>query len=217
MAIVFDRYPLILDAVETSLRRCGVMIAATTTTHQEALELLEEHDPDLLVAGIEGSREAEGVIGLVREAMAARPDLKVIVLSSSGDTDVVHEVFEAGAAAFIGQNGSQDDIEFAIRQTYEQSIYFASRGTPITAWTSSKSAPTLTKRELEILRLVYRGLSNAEVGRALRVTEQTVKFHLSQVFRKLDVSNRTGASYRARQLNLFRDEEPDVEASATMQ
>ena len=61
------------------------------------------------------------------------------------------------------------------------------------------------------MRLVAKGLSNAEVGRTLLVTEQTVKFHLSNIFRKLNVSNRTQATRRAEMMNLL-DESQDVQA-----
>jgi DNA-binding NarL/FixJ family response regulator len=214
VAIVFDRYPLFLDAVETILRGTGITIAAKTTTADEALELIAEHDADLLVAGIEGASEAEDVIALVREADARRPGLKAIVLSASAEAGLVGDAFDAGAAAFVARNGSADDVEFAIRQTYEPSIHFAPRRTPSGARSADGSGPGMTERELEILQLVSRGLSNAEVGRKLWVTEQTVKFHLSNIFRKLDVSNRTQASRRAQQLNLLSDDGPDDVALA---
>jgi DNA-binding CsgD family transcriptional regulator len=67
--------------------------------------------------------------------------------------------------------------------------------------------PDLTRRELEILRLVAEGLSNAELAKMLWVTEQTVKFHLSNIYRKLNVSNRTEAS-RWAQLNGLLPAEP---------
>ena len=65
------------------------------------------------------------------------------------------------------------------------------------------------------MRLVAKGLSNAEVGRTLLVTEQTVKFHLSNIFRKMNVSNRTQATRRAEMMNLL-DEAPDVQAQALL-
>jgi DNA-binding CsgD family transcriptional regulator len=66
--------------------------------------------------------------------------------------------------------------------------------------------PDLTRRELEILKLVAEGLSNAELARMLWVTEQTVKFHLSNIYRKLNVSNRTEASRWAQLHDLLPEE-----------
>jgi DNA-binding CsgD family transcriptional regulator len=70
----------------------------------------------------------------------------------------------------------------------------------------------LTEREREILQLVSDGESNADVARKLWITEQTVKFHLSNVYRKLDVSNRTQASRRAQQLKLVKLDDARAEA-----
>jgi DNA-binding CsgD family transcriptional regulator len=83
-----------------------------------------------------------------------------------------------------------------IRQAFEASIYLAHSATaparpgPV----ASEVAPELTRREMEILRLVAEGHSNSQLARMLWVTEQTVKFHLSNIYRKLDVANRTEAS-----------------------
>ena len=63
----------------------------------------------------------------------------------------------------------------------------------------------LTPRELEILTLTSQGLSNAEMGKVLWVTEQTIKFHLSNIYRKIGVANRTGASRWAQQQGLLED------------
>ena len=115
----------------------------------------------------------------------------------------------------MSSNGSHDDVGFAIRQTYEPSIHFAPlRKAARRSEVDSKT--TLTRRELEILKLVAEGHSNGDVAAALWVTEQTVKFHLSNVFRKLGVSNRTHATRKAHQLGLVADDESDVQASALL-
>jgi DNA-binding NarL/FixJ family response regulator len=215
VAVVFDRYRLFLDAVESTLQGPGVTIAGKATRPDDTLELIEKHDPDLLIVGLADASDVAIATQLVREAVQRRPELKVIVLATGADIDVAGEIFEAGAAAFVSRNGSNDDVGFAIRQTYEPSIHFAPlRKAAAKRGASPAPKTTLTRRELEILQLVAQGQSNAEVAAALWVTEQTVKFHLSNVFRKLGVSNRTHATRKAHQLGLVSDEESDVEASA---
>ena len=214
VAVVFDRSRLFLDAVETILRT-RLTIAAKATTTGDAVELIETHGADLLIAGIEAPSDPQEVIGLVREAVARHPDLKVIVLSSSSDARLLADSFDAGVAAFIAHNATPEDIALAIRQTSDPSIHFAPRELPISTPEVHIEADTsLTDREIETLRLVARGLSNGEVAGSLWVTEQTVKFHLSNIFRKLGVSNRTQAARRAQLMNLLEDEEADVHASA---
>ena len=89
-----------------------------------------------------------------------------------------------------------DDLASAIRQAFDHSIYLARghNGKRQRARESIEEAWGLTRRELEILTLVAEGHSNAQLARMLWVTEQTVKFHLSNIYRKLNVANRTEAS-----------------------
>ena len=109
----------------------------------------------------------------------------------------VEAAFAAGAAAYVLKSADPDDLRSAIRQAFAHSVYLP--GSRTAAAVQSTNAPTedlpdLTRRELEILQLVAEGHSNTQLAKMLWVTEQTVKFHLSNVYRKLDVANRTEAS-----------------------
>jgi DNA-binding NarL/FixJ family response regulator len=109
----------------------------------------------------------------------------------------IDAALQAGASAYVVKSAHPDDFASAIRQTFSHSVYFAnarrSNGDKPDANVSADHAD-LTKREREILRLAAEGHSNAQLARMLWVTEQTVKFHLSNVYRKLNVSNRTEAA-----------------------
>jgi DNA-binding NarL/FixJ family response regulator len=212
VAVLFNSYPLLLDVLEPTLRG-RIEIAGRATTTSEAARLIDLHEPDLLVAGVEAAGDPEDVFRLVREARE-KHGLKVIAFSSSADSRLLADAFDAGVSALIAPNGSPDDIAVAIRQTTDPSIHFAPTRLPAPEPRSAiENGVPLTDREIETVRLVAKGLSNAEVGRTLLVTEQTVKFHLSNIFRKLNVSNRTQATRRAEMMNLL-DESPDVQAQA---
>lgn len=201
-----------LDVLEPPLRG-RTRIAGRATSVAEAARLIERHEPDLLIAGIDAA-ESEEVFVLVRETLEKRPELKVIAFSSSSDLRLVTEAFAAGVDALITPNASPADIGLAIRQATDPSIHFAPARLPAPKQKAAGAREAeLTGREIETVRLVAKGLSNAEVGRTLRVTEQTVKFHLSNIFKKLNVSNRTQATRRAELMNLL-DESADVQAQA---
>jgi DNA-binding NarL/FixJ family response regulator len=192
--VLVDEHPLWLDAVEQVLRQVPVQVTGKASSLEEGTLLLSELKPDLLVAEIASLEgQAKGIEWLL-EVKKQFPDLKVIVLSMSNDPAVIQAAFSAGAVAFVVKRAHPDDLTVAVRQAYEHSIYLP--GFP----TGNGSVPApvvdtdLTRRELEILRLVAEGHSNAELARMLWVTEQTVKFHLSNIYRKLGVSNRTEAS-----------------------
>ena len=212
VAVLFNSYPLLLDVLEPSLRG-EIEIAGRATTTSEAARLVGAHKPDLLIAGVEAQARPDEVFELVRGSLATIPSLKVIAFSSSSDRTLLAQAFDAGVSALIAPNAAPEDIAVAIRQATDPSIHFAPTTLPVpkAAPRAMDEDPGLTDREIETVRLVAKGLSNAEVGRTLLVTEQTVKFHLSNIFRKLNVSNRTQATRRAEMMNLL-DENQDVQA-----
>jgi two-component system response regulator DevR len=195
-AVLVDQHPLWLDTVAQVVGRVNVEVVARATSSTEALGVLNELSPDLLITGVKmGDGEVDGIT-LLRQARERNPGLRVIVLSMYEDSAHIDAAFAAGAAAYVLKTAHPDDLTSAIRQAFDHSIYLAG-ARPVAAPAASppiEDSPGLTRREMEILQLVAEGHSNAELARMLWVTEQTVKFHLSNIYRKLDVSNRTEAS-----------------------
>lgn len=192
-AVVLDPHPLWLDALEVVLARVGATVVAKTTSAREALVAIERHRPQLLTLELDGQPGEPTGLDVLRRAKEVVPSLRAIVLSAHHDTDHIDAALAAGAAAYVVKTAHPDDVASAVRQAFDHSVYLA--GTPSPPPRSATAPPGgLTRRELEILRLVAEGHSNAQLARMLWVTEQTVKFHLSNVYRKLEVSNRTEAS-----------------------
>ncbi len=170
---------------------------------EDAVAMIDEHRPDLFIAGIDPSMA--GQLDCVRRASQNHPGLRSVVLADNTDLEAVDAAFAAGACVYCVKTAEQDDLASAIRQALEQSIYLA---TSVATGLAPKpmdieplaESHDLTRRELEILCLVAEGHSNSQLAAMLWVTEQTVKFHLSNIYRKLDVANRTEAS-RWAQLN----------------
>jgi DNA-binding NarL/FixJ family response regulator len=191
-AIILDQDPIYLEVVEQALKRLEIRVVGKATMPERALALAVERTPDLLVADIAtGDSEIEG-IACLRQAHQHVPHLKIIVLSASDDRDRMAAAFVAGASAYVFKRSHPDDFVAAIRQLFEHSIFFAHDRVRMTH--DQQVWPPLTRRETEILQFVAEGKSNPEVARKLWVTDQTVKFHLSNIYRKLGVSNRTAAA-----------------------
>ena len=191
-AIILDQDPLYLEAVEQALRRLEIRVVGKATMPKRALALAVERKPDLLVADIEtGDSEIEG-IACLRQAREHVPHLKIIVLSASDNRDRMAAAFVAGASAYVYKRSHPDDFVAAIRQLFEHSIFFARDR--LGATHDRQVWLPLTRRETEIIQLVAEGKSNPEVARTLWIQEETVKFHLSNIYRKLGVSNRTAAA-----------------------
>ena len=195
-AVLVDPYPLWLDAVENVLAKNAVTVVGRTSNVERALALCEELRPGILVA-----EPSAGGIACIREACTRVSGLKAIALASSDDPTQVQAAFAAGAVAYVVKTAHSDDVAVAIRQTFSPSLFLpgvtptpSTNGNGHVAADAHPAVETLTKREREILQLVAEGHSNSQLARMLWVTEQTVKFHLSNIYRKLDVANRTEAS-----------------------
>ena len=206
-AFVVDSQPLWLEALERVLVSTGVEVVGTASTLDEALLLIDEAQPHLLIGELSGSATPEEGSGWLRAVRERQPDLKTIVVSSRQEPEDVEAAFAAGAAAYVFKTAEAGDVALAIRQTYESSVFFArsdylSRNGAARV-NGNGHSHDLTQREVEILLLVAEGHTNRAIARMLWVTEQTVKFHLSNIYRKLRVSNRTEASRWAQMNDLL--------------
>jgi DNA-binding NarL/FixJ family response regulator len=196
-AVILDRHPLWLDAMDKLVKGVGVDVVGRATDGDEAVALIEEHRPDVFIAGIDPASGDQ--VACVRRALESHPGLKSVVVADNTDPEAISAAFAAGATIYCVKTAQQEDLASAIRQAFDRSIYIATKGSrdvgpPSTSAEVQPAEHDLTRRELEILQLVAEGHSNSQLARMLWVTEQTVKFHLSNIYRKLDVANRTEAS-----------------------
>ena len=204
--VVLDPHPIWLDAIEMVLERIGANVLLKTTSSDDALATIERSQPQLLILELDSQPGEPDGFEVMRRAKTLAPALRSIVLSAHHDTAHIDAALAVGAAAYVVKTAQPADVAAAVRQAFDHSVYLAGGPRPIGKAPVSVAPPTakrpggLTRRELEILRLVAEGHSNSQLARMLWVTEQTVKFHLSNIYRKLGVSNRTEAS-RWAQLN----------------
>jgi len=189
-----------LDAVAELLRNGDIVVAAKTSPGPDALAALEEIRPDVLVTElVSRGGELDGP-AYIRDALARSPETKIVVLAAAADSATVHEVLLAGASAYVVKTARQEDLLAAVRQTFDGSVFMApaaflaTRAIRLAEPVDEAKLDRLTPREQEILRLLADGLTNVQLARMLWVSEQTIKFHLSNIYRKLGVTNRTEAS-----------------------
>lgn len=195
-AVILDPHPLWADAVERVLDSIGIRTAGKATFPDDAFLAVEEHDPDVFVAELASSGDRLGGLACVKRVRETMPGVRVIILSGFEDPHSIQAALDAGAAAYVVKTAHPDDLATAIRQAFDPSMYLAGGkvGRRSLLREANANASDLTRRELEILRLVAQGHSNGELAKMLWITEQTIKFHLSNIYRKLDVGNRTEAS-----------------------
>ena len=133
------------------------------------------------------------------------PDIKVAILSVSQEPDTIQSALKRGASAYIVKSVDPDDLAAALRQAIDGNVFTTAGVTEEPGQRAARDAG-LTERELMIVRAVARGLSNEAIAKELWVAEQTVKFHLTNIYRKLGVSNRTEAARYAFERGLVEHE-----------
>lgn len=189
---ISDDHPLLLVGIRGALEADGGFeVVGEARTCLELLPLVDRTRPDAVLVdftmpGLSGFE----CIDRIRERVGAA--VKIVVVASEDDPALIEAVFRHGASAYVVKTIAVRDLGGAIREALQGTAFHA-YGFP-----SLDDDPVhdagLSGRELEVLRGVSRGLSNREIGGELFVTEQTVKYHLTNVFRKLRVANRTEAA-----------------------
>jgi len=190
----------IVHAIRLALRySTGVSVFGVIDGQRSVRRAVREAQPDVVV--VDGLRDAQAGVDHLKEIREEAPNALVLLLSAPLDHPALHEVLEAGAIAMAAASRVGAPAAVPAPPLPERAPVAAAPTGPTIAPVPAPPEPVsatprspLTARELEILRAVAEGLTNARIGRQLWVTEQTVKFHLSNIYRKLGVSNRTEAS-----------------------
>jgi len=213
-AVLLDEHPIWLTALERVLEELGFEPIAKLKNPVEALEIVKRDRPDLFLLDIDTNGFQSDGLACLQEACQQVPSLKAVVVSASEDAARIDAAFAAGAVVYVLKRAEPGDLASAIRQVFARSLYLAGAATQPARTARADDAETagLTRREREILQLVAEGLTNGDVARKLWVTEQTVKFHLANIFRKLNVTNRTQASRWAHAHGLVSEEAADEPA-----
>ena len=190
--LVADDHPLMLAAVRRALDGTNDFeIAGEVSVGSHVVPAVNELRPDVVLLDVR-MPELDGITCL-RRLRKQDPDLAVVILSSYGDEEQINAARDAGARGYVVKTVAPVDLPTVIRSALESSTF--------TVWgvaSPEHKAPAgetlLSERESAVLEAVARGLSNREIGRQLWISEQTVKFHLRNVFRKLGVTSRTEAA-----------------------
>ena len=189
--LVADDHRLMVEGIRRALEGADeIEVVGEASTGSQVLPLVRRLRPDVVLLDMR-MPQMDGLTCL-DQLRKSFPDVKVIVLSVFSDPERIQAAFKHGASGYIVKSVNPLDLPAAIRQAVDGTVFHAI-GLPEVDERSLGKAAGLTERELSILKAVAQGLSNAAIGKELWVTEQTVKFHLTNIYRKLDVSNRTEA------------------------
>jgi DNA-binding NarL/FixJ family response regulator len=186
--IVAD-HSFVVQAIRLALRQtAGFQVVGFFDGRGSVRNALQELRPDVVL--VDDMQEADNALARLREIAEEAPQAKSMLLTLQMESEWLEQAFEAGAQAVVSKTVHPVSLGTLLREISHGNVVHRFEKRP--AAVVEDDCP-LTDRELEILRLVAEGHTNGRIARELWVTEQTVKFHLSNTYRKLGVANRTEA------------------------
>jgi len=201
--LIADDHPVVREGLRGMLAaEAGIDVVAEAASGDEAVVMAARHQPDVVLMDLRmpGGDGVQATAGIV----AALPGTRVIVLTTyESDADIVRAV-EAGATGYLLKDTPLPDLVTAIRAAARgETVLGPTVAGRLISHLRRPAVEPLSGRETEVLSLVARGETNAEIGRALFISEATVKTHLLRAFAKLGVSDRTAAVTRAIELGML--------------
>ncbi|MDX2163601.1 MAG: response regulator transcription factor [bacterium] len=200
--LIADDHALVRMGIRALLgTESGIVVAAEATDGEEAIRLAAAVQPDVILLDLV-MPQVDG-IEAIRRIVEAQPTARILVLTSFATDDKLFPAIKAGALGYLLKDSRPEDLIRAIRQVYqgESSLHPAiARRVLQELANPPKQTPTtdpLTARELEVLRLIARGLNNDEIARTLVISEPTTRTHVSNILSKLQLASRTQAALYA--------------------
>jgi DNA-binding NarL/FixJ family response regulator len=198
--LIADDHRLILDAVRLVLNDIDdIEVVGETTLGTQVLPLVGRTNPDVVLLDVHmPAMDGLSCLDLIRKR---HPDVCVVMLSGHDDSETIGAALARGAKSFIAKQIDPRDLPSALRLATQRTVY-----QPVVREEPEEPAETpravLTPSEQRVLEALARGLSNKEIAAELWLTQQTVKFHLTNIYRRLGVANRTEAVRHAYQHRL---------------
>jgi len=191
--LIADDHPLLLQAIRRTLEASeGIEVVGEARSGEELLAMVGRRNPHLVLLDL----RMPGIDGLecIAEIKRSWPDIKTVAISACEDRASIDAALVAGASAYMVKTVSPMDIPTVLRQASTGGIYHTPSAAPVPIHDQlAESGPCLTPRETAILRAIAGGLTTKAISQDLWLSEHTVKFHLTNIYRKLGVSNRSAA------------------------
>jgi DNA-binding NarL/FixJ family response regulator len=198
--VLADDHAVVRKGIREFLEEEGdiAVVAEAADGHQAAI-LVAEHQPDVAVLDIQ--MPIVGGIEATRRIKAAHPDVRVLILTAYDDDPYIFALLQAGASGYVLKTADSEELVQAVRAVHrgesaldpavaQKVVQQLTSGRPLGA---RASVEVLTEREIQVLRLTAKGLTNKAIGQTLGISDRTVQGHLANIYGKLEVSSRTEA------------------------
>ena len=198
--LIVDDHKIVREGIANIAKLESIEVVGEAGNKDEAIALLAATSPDVVTVDL--SLPDGSGLEIVRFARRNSQKIGIVVLSILDDDSNLIASMNAGASGFVSKTAGLEEILSAIYSAYRSPLSFTSKGL-VRAVNSRVFKGTLTTRELEIVAKLPTGLNGEELAKELFITESTLKTHLSSIYRKLQVRNRSGAVSEAKRRGLI--------------
>lgn len=206
--LIVDDHPLFLEALQRAIKSA---MPDATTAEADSIEAAKAElqgkarfDIVLLDLNMPGVRGFDGLL----ELRGLYPKVPIVVVSALEDPRIIHEAMSCGAAGYIAKSVNRDELASSLRVAMEGSVTLPKGYSPPEPAERSggksdlmQRLQTLTPKQLSVLKMLRQGLLNKQIAHELKIEETTVKAHVSEILRKLDVASRTQAVIEAQKID----------------
>ena len=206
--LIVDDHPLFIEAlqraIKTAIPHATTVEASSIQSAKSELQGRTRFDLVLLDLSMPGTRGFDGLL----ELRGLYPKMPIVVVSALEDPRIIQEVMSFGAAGFIPKSVGRDELAQALKLAMEGSVTLPKGYTPPEPAKQGASKnelaqrlQTLTPKQLSVLKMLRQGLLNKQIAHELKIEETTVKAHVSEILRKLNVASRTQAVIEAQKID----------------
>ena len=187
---IVDDHQLIIDGVKLMLSNTDFEIIGASNSATKALQEIVELQPNIVISDI-SMPEMTGV-ELVRRLKTQNPSLKVLMLSMFDNPTLLDDLMASNISGFVLKDKGKDDLIYALEQISKGQIYFSPEIMQhLLSVRKEITAPRLTLREIEIIRLLDEGLNSGQMAERLFISENTIETHRRNILRKTDTHSAT--------------------------
>ncbi len=194
--VMIDDHPIVRSGIRMLLERAGdIIVVGEADRGDEAVKMVQDLQPHVLLLDME--MPGKDGLTVARELKEAALDVRVLALSAHDDEEYIMNLLQIGAAGYLTKEEALDTIVDAVRGVAKGEEGWLSRRAAARITTATRKQPhkliDLTEREEEVVALLADGNTNNEIADLIHVTERTVRFHLRNIYDKLDVNSRAAA------------------------
>ena len=217
--MLVDDHEVVLEGLIRILeKQGGIQIVSVAGSAEEALEKLERFPPDVIVVDI----QLPGMNGieLIRRIKKNHPEIEAITLTVFDDEQFARQAIKAGAIGYVIKDAAKDELVKAVRSAAKgETLISTSVARKLIDEMTEPAAKkkkkaegfeNLSHREVDVIKLMARGYNNRQIADLLYISEHTVKVHIRNIFRKIDVTDRTNAVLWAIDRGLVLEEDNDI-------